>query len=108
MMQNIYLASLTLHMMHNMEEKDLQPQKYHLLTIVALSFLRAMIDAMRISMIIRSSMVQIILGSNCSSSHLLKMYSTPRHLLGEILHIWSRTASFATIENVVSLGLLHT
>ena len=51
MMQNIYLASLTLHMMHNMEEKDLQPQKYHLLTIVALSFLRAMIDAMRISMI---------------------------------------------------------
>ena len=54
MMQNIYLASLTLHMMHNMEEKDLQPQKYHLLTIVALSFLRAMIDAMRISMIIRS------------------------------------------------------
>ena len=68
----------------------------------------AMIDAMRISMIIRSSMVQIILGSNCSSSHLLKMYSTPRHLLGEILHIWSRTASFATIENVVSLGLLHT
>ena len=38
-MQNIlwHLSPTLLHIMHNMEEKDLQPHKYHLLTIVALS-----------------------------------------------------------------------
>ena len=38
-MQNIlwHLSPTLLQIMHNMEEKDLQPHKYHLLTIVALS-----------------------------------------------------------------------